>query len=105
MKKEYLIGGAIGGILVWLFLRKKCKPCEGGGGKNNGSLIIPSVFVQNPVVKEIPQKDILLPPAPTPIISPVLPPPPPPPSGGGKTNEPLKFTGSDFYKSWGSWVK
>jgi hypothetical protein len=90
MNKQFLIGGVIGGVLVWLLVKKKCPKCESGGGGQRGS-VIPAVVVQTP------------PPPPPP------PPPAPPPAETkslpvldkpvmGQTS--LAFTGK-----WGQWVK
>ena len=92
MNKQFIFGGLVGGVIVWLLLRKKCPKCgngAGGGKTTNG--ITPSVFVQNPIIAQ--------PPPPSDIL-------PAPGDGGAKTLIPLQFTGSGYTrKSWGNWVK
>jgi len=94
MNKQFLIGGVIGGVLVWLLLKKKCPKCGDGS---------PKVLIQTPIP---PPPAPPAPPAPTPPQTPVL---PTPPSDiktlpvldkpvGGQTA--MAFTGN-----WGQWVK
>jgi hypothetical protein len=94
MKKQLLFGGVVGGVIVWLLMRNKCKPCpkcDGGGSAPK----FPSVLIQTPPA----------PPAPTPPQTPVIPPPPPDIKTLPVLDKPvagqtgLAFTGS----RWGSW--
>ena len=93
MNKQLFIGGLIGGVIVWLLMRNKCKPCpkceSGGGGGGQKSPVFPAVVVQTP---------------------PPAPPPPPLPPADVKSlpviDKPVMAqTSLAFTGKWGQWVK
>jgi len=92
MNKQFLIGGVIGGVLVWLLVKKKCPKCESGGGGQRGS-VSPAVVVQTP-------------PAPTPPQTPIVPLPPPETKTLPVLDKPVMGqTSLAFTGKWGQWVK
>ena len=103
--KKFIFGAVVGGVIVFLLMRKKkdekvvCPKC------NNGSFptIFPSVLIQPsapvPPVPPVPPKPPMPPIPPKPPVPPAPPPPPPPPpmNGGGK------FKGSFVgFSGWGN---
>lgn len=94
MKKQLLIGGVIGGVLVWLFMRNKCKPCpkcDSGGGGQRG-YVSPAVVVQTT-------------PAPVPPQTPVVPTPPSDKTLPVIDKPVMGQTSLAFTGKWGQWVK